>query len=92
MAKNIDVIHAFIDGEDKPKTANLRIEDNKLINYNTVIAERNDESNDFIINVTKYSSSTTRIQNALITSIDLHHRPMTMDYVYDVEIGARSLQ
>jgi len=32
MAKNIDVVQAFMNGEDRPKTKNLRIENNKLVN------------------------------------------------------------
>ena len=60
--KNIDVIKGFINGEVKAKTKNLYIEGDNLINYSTIIATRN---NGFKVNSTKYSQSTSTIQNAL---------------------------
>lgn len=60
--KNLDVIKNFINGEAKGKTKNLYIEGNNLINYYTIIATRN---NGFKVNSTKYSQSTSTIQNAL---------------------------
>lgn len=89
MAKNIDVIHAFINGHNM-RTTNLKTDGIRLINYNTVIAERG-QGNDFIINLTNYSSSTTRIQNALMSAIDTDSRPMSMKFVYDIKKGADSL-
>lgn len=92
MAKNIDVIQAFIDGASRPKTNNLRIEGNKLVNYGTVIAERYDEGDfDFIVNATKYSMSTTRIQNALINAIEDNGLVEYTKVVIGIKMGADSL-
>lgn len=68
MAKNIDVISNFVSFGNSGKTTNLRIEGDKLFNYNTVICERYRENGTpkFKVNVTKYSQSTTTIQNALL--------------------------
>lgn len=62
--KNTDVIQMFIDGASKGKTKNLRIEDNKLVNYDTTLAQW--EGNEMIVNMTKYSQSTSIIQNQLL--------------------------
>jgi hypothetical protein len=73
MAKNIDVVRAFANGESKVKTKNLHIEDDKLFNYDTCIAERweklGGQEYGFVVNVTKYSQSTTTIQNMLLREI-----------------------
>lgn len=89
MAKNIDVINAFVNGDSKPKTTNLKIEGDKLINYGTVIAERNGDQ--LIVNVTKYSVSTTTIQNKLIGAIAINGLEDNVKYVHDVRMGANSL-
>lgn len=88
MARNIDVVNAFINGESKPKTKNLRIEGDKLFNYNTVIAER-DCNGRILVNVTKYSRSTSTIQNMLMKELDM----VGMSYAMfsDIKIGADSL-
>lgn len=66
ITKNNDFIEYFLrGGKSQKKCGNLKIEDNKLINYNTVIAEITGEY-EIIINMTKYSSSTSRIQNYLL--------------------------
>lgn len=61
--KNIDVIKLFVNGETKGKTKNLKIEGNDLINYSTIIARRTEKG--FEVNSTRYSVSTSTIQNAL---------------------------
>lgn len=72
--KNINVINTFINGGNKSKTANVHIEDDKLFNYGTCIAERflrvGGQEYGFVINATKYSQTTTTIQNMLLNSID----------------------
>ena len=92
MAKNIDVIHAFIHGGTKTKTKNLRIEDNKLINYGTAIAERYEKMDDelgYVVNTTKYSQSTSTIQNALVRELD--DRGIYFTNIRSVKKGAESL-
>jgi flagellar basal body rod protein FlgC len=66
--KNVDVIRTFINGGRKAKTTNLEIVNSNLFNYNTVIAEYTNEYG-LILNVTKYSQSTSTIQNALIREL-----------------------
>jgi hypothetical protein len=67
--KNIDVVRTFINGGRKANTKNLSITNNSLFNYNTVIAEHTNEYG-LIVNVTKYSSSTSTIQNAMIRELN----------------------
>ena len=61
--KNIDVIKLFVNGATKGKTKNLFIDGDNLINYSTIIAKRTNSG--FEVNSTKYSVSTSTIQNAL---------------------------
>lgn len=68
MAKNIEVVEAFFNGQNSGKTTNLYIENNKLVNYYTALAERvprGDGSFHFILNETKYSRSTSAIQSMI---------------------------
>ena len=62
--KNIEVIKLFVNGEVKVRTKNLFIKGNNLINYSTIIAKRTDKGL-IEVNNTKYSQSTSTIQNAL---------------------------
>jgi hypothetical protein len=62
--KNIDVIKAFVNGKSACGS-NLYSTGDKLVNYNTCIAEYNENENRYILNITKYSSTTSRHQNAL---------------------------
>lgn len=67
--KNIDVIKTFVNGGTKAKTTNLYIDGDKLMNYTTCLCERFEKLGGqefgFVINTTKYSQSTTTIQNKL---------------------------
>lgn len=72
--KNLEVLKHFIsDSEITVKSHNENLytyNNNKLlINYNTIIA-RKAEGNVIIVNTTKYSQTTTRIQNTLIELIE----------------------
>ena len=60
--KNIDVIKAFIYGE-QAHTLNLMSSGDKLINYSTCIAQRKDGQ--VYVTDTKFSETTSVIQNAL---------------------------
>lgn len=60
--KNIDVIRAFVYGE-QAHTLNLMSSGDKLINYSTCIAQRKDGQ--IYVTDTKFSVSTSKIQNAL---------------------------
>lgn len=92
MAKNSDVIKAFINGENQGKASNLYIEKDKLFNYRTVIAER-DLTGDkprFILNKTSYSRSTSTIQNKL--ELMLLHDNISYSTIDNVRMGASNLK
>lgn len=60
--KNLDVIKAFIYGE-QAHTLNLMSSGDKLINYSTCIAQR--KNGQIYVADTKFSVSTSKIQSAL---------------------------
>jgi hypothetical protein len=60
---NQQIINNFISGDTKGKVNNIRIEGEKLINYNTIIAVR--RKNNIILNKDKYSVTTSKIQNII---------------------------
>jgi hypothetical protein len=88
--KNIDVINAFVSGATSGKTKNLRIEGNFLMNYNTCIAEREVVGNrsEYILNMTKYSVSTSTIQNQV--KRELYNAIDVME-ITDVPMGSQCL-
>lgn len=92
MAKNIDVLKAFVSGDDNVKTKNLKIEGDQLINYDTVIAERKWMPSGefyFTVNTTKYSNSTTTTQNKLLDL--LSDRQDNLVKVNGLQLGVGSL-
>jgi hypothetical protein len=98
MAKNIDVLVAFVNGDDNVKTKNLHIVEHehgtRLFNYDTCIAERTVVGGDFRgfkVNMTKYSNSTTAIQNKLISTIQGTHKGMHIKVATRIPMGARDL-
>ena len=62
--KNADVIQRFIYQDSGYKGSNLYSSGSKLINYNTIIAQWFDDV--LLINVTKYSCTTSTHQNRLL--------------------------
>lgn len=62
--RNDDVIKAFVDGKSACGS-NLYSTGDKLINYNTCIAQYIEDKNRYILNITKYSSTTSKHQNVL---------------------------
>jgi hypothetical protein len=78
MAKNIDVITNFVARFKAPKAGNLYVEGDKLINYYTVIGQY--INGQLYVNSTKYSVSTSKIQNQLrkeaYSYIELQDIPM----------------
>jgi hypothetical protein len=88
--KNVDVIATFIDG-GVAKTKNLRVEDKFLYNYDTPLAQRLDVGEGrimYVINATKYSSSTSAIQNKLLTMVA---EDDILRVVTDIPMGANYL-
>lgn len=66
--RNIDVIKQFLHvSSANSYTGNLISVGDRLINYNTCIAEWNKGC--VMVNVTKYSSTTSKIQNMLLKEL-----------------------
>ena len=84
----VELIKNFIAGatEGKASGGRLRIENDKLINYNTTIAQRKNGLG-VIINMTKYSPTTSKHQNRLYNYVN--HLYAT---VYEVPAGTLDLQ
>ena len=78
--KNIEVIKCFMKGYPaKSSSGNLRSTGEKLFSYNTCIAEW---VNDYLfVNLTKYSSSTSRIQNMLFKGLKFGHKVKQVENV-----------
>ena len=91
MVKNIDVLRTFVYGgvSARSHTGNLVIAGNKLFNYYTCIAERfwNGSEYTFKVNVTKYSKTTSTIQNKLLNLLKYER----VEKVDNVPIGAKYL-
>lgn len=82
-----DLIDAYVYGNESGKASDgrLRIEGKKLFNYATCLAERVDGG--YIMNVTKYSSTTSRHQNRLKAELPVSDTI----YVQDVPMGTQNL-
>ena len=61
--RNQEVISKFVHFAESAATANVRSTVDKLFNYATCIAQRHEGK--IIVNVTRYSVTTSRIQNYL---------------------------
>ena len=61
--RNQEVISKFVHFAESAATANVRSIGDKLFNYETCIAQRHEGK--VIVNVTRYSVTTSRIQNYL---------------------------
>lgn len=85
-----DLIIAFIEGAEEGQAVGgkLRIEDNRIFNYTTCIAEA-DEERGWLMNVTKYSPTTTTYQNKIIQHL-LHYR-IFPKYIESVPKGTRTM-
>lgn len=76
---NLDVIINFVNGKDA-HTANVRSIYGKLINYSTVLAERLEDGS-FIMNMTKYSPTTSKVQYYLRNELKGKKVKQTTKYV-----------
>ena len=68
--KNKNVIANFLNGQSA-KTKNLKTDGITLVSYNTAIATYLPEKNGIVVNNTKYSSSTSRIQSELKSQLEM---------------------
>lgn len=66
---NKEVIRAFGRGATKGLACHLYIKGNELINYDTVLAWR-DENGGFHVNIRKYRVSTSKIQSQILYELD----------------------
>jgi hypothetical protein len=78
------LVREFAYGATKGKASSLRIEGDKLFNYNTVIAQRINGA--IVLNVTKYSVTTSKHQNRLKAEF---YNARTVD---NVPMGAQDLK
>lgn len=70
-----DIVHTFVNGATEGRcggAGNLVISGNKLIHYQTIISERVDDK--YIINMTRYSIVTGRIQKEIENSVPQNSR------------------
>lgn len=67
--KNNELIDWYVRGANKGEASNLKIEGDKLIQYETVIAYRM-ASRMFCVNGDYYSPTTSRVQNYLKRQLD----------------------
>lgn len=78
--RNIEVIKQFLNkSSGNSDTKNLISDGVKLFSYNTCIAEWTDSL--LLVNVTKYSKSTSRIQNMLIQELRSRYPQLTIENV-----------
>ena len=87
--KNKDVIEMFL--SKKPaKGSNLYSDGQKLINYNTTLAQWHDNYH-LIVNNTRYSVSTSKNQNWLKNAIT-SKRGIVVKDVYSIPIDTKNLE
>lgn len=78
--RNIEVIKQFLNkSSGNSDSKNLISDGVRLINYNTCIAEWTDSL--LLVNVTKYSRSTSRIQNMLLSEVRFGHKVVQVENV-----------
>ena len=66
--KNSEVIDKFLNKDFGYKASNLYSKEDKIVNYNTVLAQWFNDI--LLINITKYSITSSRNQNALVYGAD----------------------
>ena len=90
--KNQKVINNFFSGFEKGKSSNgnlrIKVENGvySLINYSTVLAVI--ENKHLTLNLTKYSQTTTRIQNCILNSL----KPYNFDKITELNNIERGTQ
>ena len=82
--KQIDLIKGFISGCTSGDALSLHIHDEQLVHYNTAILER--YQGKFILNYTRYSLATGKVQKMIMDSIG----PDDLIYVTGVPSDTRS--
>lgn len=86
---NQSVINAFVCGKSaKSSNGNLKSFGNRLVSYYTIIAQRLDNGT-IVLNRTKYSVSTSKLQTWTKRAFDGHRNVVE---VIDVPLGTTDLQ
>ena len=82
--KQTELVAAFLAGETTGVAKSLSIDDERLVHYNTVIAERYGDK--IILNYTRYSLASGKVQKMLTDAVDASR----LIYVSDVPSDTRS--
>jgi hypothetical protein len=86
--KNIDVIKAFT-ARETAKSTNLWTTGNYIVNYSTTLAQYGD--GEIIVNMTKYSTSTSTIQNKLLAELTYEYGKGYIRVVTGIERATKEL-
>ena len=66
--RQLDLVKAFVDGAIEGDALSLHIRGDQLVHYNTAILERHEDN--FILNYTRYSLATGKVQKMITDTID----------------------
>ena len=66
--RQLDLVKAFVDGATEGDALSLHIRGDQLVHYNTAILERHEDN--FILNYTRYSLATGKVQKMITDTID----------------------
>lgn len=92
ITRSYDYIEYFIEGGREQKKCNsLNIKGDRLFSYNTVIAEWKGDYK-IIVNMTKYSTTTSTAQNKLIKELEEYYKWIEIIKVYDIEVNTQYLE
>jgi hypothetical protein len=70
------LVYDFINGQKYGFANHVQIAGDMLIHYNTIIAERTEQG--FLLNVTKYTRTTSKIQNMISSVMKSHNKEVIM--------------
>lgn len=88
--KNIEVIKAFLNGLPAKNHGDSLVSDGeKLVNYNTTIGEWHNGT--LFINRTKYSVTTSKLQNYLVRESESRTMNPAPYILNDIPIGTREI-
>ena len=82
--RQLDLVKAFVDGATEGDALSQHIRGDQLVHYNTAILERHEDN--FILNYTRYSLATGKVQKMITDTID----GGLLIYVSGVPSGTRS--
>lgn len=95
MVANFDLVNNFVDcningiSNVKMYNGSMHFVGGTLYSYDTAIGQYNKKNGTFVVNMTKYSHTTTRHRNYLITALET--RKISYAEVDKVKIGTTNL-